>query len=69
MAISGGGMPASLIQMRNGRPEVVRVESRQGDVLVDDLEIAETELLSGVGVWIPSRLFLQLRDHMTRRVQ
>lgn len=69
MAISGGGMPASLIQMRNGRPEVVRVESRQGDVLVDDLEIAETELLSGVSVWIPSRLFLPLRERMTRSVQ
>lgn len=69
MAISGGGMPASLIQMRDGRPAVVRSESRQGDVLVDDLDIAETELLSGVSVWIPSRLFLPLRERMTRSVQ
>lgn len=69
MAISGGAMPAALVQMRDGRPAVVRSESRQGDVLVEDLEIAETELLSGVSVWIPSRLFLQLRDQMTRSVQ
>lgn len=69
MAISGGAMPAALVEMRDGKPKVARSESRLGDVLVHDLEIAETELLSGVSVWIPSRLYLPLLKQMTRSVQ
>lgn len=69
MAISGGAMPAALVEMREGKPTVARTESRLANVLVDDLEIAETELLSGVSVWIPFRLFLPLKQQMTRSVQ
>ena len=69
MAISGGAMPASLIEMRSGVPSVVRTESRLGDILVQDLDIAETEILSGVQVWIPSNLFVPLKNQMKRGVQ
>ena len=69
MALEGGSMPASLIEMRRGVPSVVRTESRLGDILVHDLDIAETEILSGVQVWIPSQLFVPLKNQMKRGVQ
>lgn len=64
MAVAGGTMPANMIKLQDGIPVVKHRENRPSEVLHHDIEAAEAILRSGLTAWVPSTLFLQLRERM-----